>query len=80
MNKNISKLFTTDTIEQKFNRIKAKVLTMGRMAIMLKTVKENQQVIKDAKLALNTTKLPPGTLGSSGNADDVKQHVEHFIN
>lgn len=50
--------------QQKFNRIKAKVLTMGRMAIMLKTVKENKEVIEKAKLDLNVTKLPPGTLGT----------------
>ena len=53
---------------------------MGRMAIMLKTVKENKETIEKAKLDLNVTKLPPGALGTSGNTEDVKQHVEHFIN
>ena len=53
---------------------------MGRMAIMLKTVKENKDVIEKAKLDLNVTKLHPGTLGTGGNTEDVKIHVEHFIN
>lgn len=30
---------------QKFNKIKAKVLTMGRMALMLKNIKENSELI-----------------------------------
>lgn len=50
---------------QKFNKIKAKVLTMGRMAVMLKNIKENKELISQAKAVLNTDKLPPGLLGSS---------------
>jgi len=49
----------------KFNKIKAKVLTMGRMAVMLKNIKENKELINQAKAMMNTDKLPPGLLGSS---------------
>ena len=43
---------------------------MGRMAVMLKNIKENKELISQAKAALNTNKLPPGLL--SGNKDDLK--------
>ena len=45
------------------NNIKAKVLTMGRMALMLKNVRENKEEIKQAKEAQGHDKLPPGLLG-----------------
>ena len=62
---------------QKFNKIKAKVLTMGRMALMLKNIKENKELIEQAKATLNVTKLPPGLLGN--NSSELKNQVEHFI-
>lgn len=62
---------------QKFNKIKAKVLTMGRMAVMLKNIKENKELIQHAKNVLNTDKLPPGLLGS--NSEELKNQIDHFI-
>ena len=38
---------------------------MGRMAVMLKNIKENKELINQAKSVLNTNKLPPGLLGNS---------------
>lgn len=51
---------------------------MGRMAVMLKNIKENKELIQQAKAVLHTDKLPPGLLGSS--SEELKQHVQHFIN
>ena len=62
---------------QKFNKIKAKVLTMGRMAVMLKNIKENKELISQAKTMLNTNKLPPGLLGNS--SEELKKQVETFM-
>ena len=50
---------------------------MGRMALMLKNIKENKELIQEAKVALNVTKLPPGLLGN--NSDELKNQVNHFI-
>jgi hypothetical protein len=44
---------------------------MGRMAVMLKNIKENKELINQAKVALNTNKLPPGLLGS--NSEELKK-------
>ena len=44
------------------NRIKAKVLTMGRMAAMLKNVRDNAEIIEQAKDMTPDHKLPAGTL------------------
>jgi hypothetical protein len=38
----------------KFNKIRAKVLTMGRISLMLKNVKENKELIEKAKEASGT--------------------------
>lgn len=46
---------------------------MGRMAHMLKTIKENKELIDEAKQALNTKKLPPGLLGN--NAKELQDQV-----
>lgn len=46
---------------------------MGRMAIMLKNIKENKELIDEAKATLNTQKLPPGLLGNG--KEDIKEHV-----
>lgn len=48
---------------------------MGRMAIMLKNIKENKDLIAEAKATLNTTKLPPGLLSSAEGKEDMKEHV-----
>lgn len=61
----------------KFNKIRAKVLTMGRISLMLKNVKENKELIEKAKEASGTTKLPPGLLGL--NKEDATNEIEHFI-
>lgn len=45
---------------------------------MLKNIKENKELIQQAKAVLHTDKLPPGLLGSS--SEELKQHVQHFIN
>ncbi len=50
---------------------------MGRMAVMLKNIKENKELINQAKAVLNTDKLPPGLLGS--NSEELKNQVQHFI-
>jgi hypothetical protein len=50
---------------------------MGRISLMLKNVKENKEIIEQAKEAGNTTKLPPGLLGF--NKEDAKNEIDHFI-
>ena len=68
--------------EQKFNRIKAKVLTMGRMSAMLKNVRENKESIEQAKNMTKDHKLPAGTLqnmsGTKGHGD-MKHNLDDFI-
>lgn len=62
----------------KFSKIKAKVLTMARISLMLKNVKENKDLIKKAKLELGTNKLPPGLLGN--NKEEAYKNVDVFVN
>ena len=68
----------TDQEVQKFNNIKAKVLTLGRISLMLKNVKDSKDVITKAKEELKTNKLPPGILGF--NSKDATIQLESFIN
>jgi hypothetical protein len=58
-------------------RIKAKVMTMGRMAAMLKNVKENKESIETAKKLSPDGKLPVGTLA---NPHDSKANIDKYIN
>lgn len=53
---------------------------MGRMAIMLKQIKDNKDMIEEAKTTLNTDKLPPGLIGDSRNKEETKEHIQHFLN
>ena len=58
----------------KINKMKAKVLAVGRMAVMLRGVRENKDLITKAKMELGTNKLPAGLLakikGDYNNLDD----------
>ena len=45
---------------EKFNKIKAKVMTVARFNRMLKNAKENQQVLADFKKVSHDGKLPKG--------------------
>ena len=46
----------------KFNKIKAKVLTIARFNRMLKNAKENSEILAEAKKVSHDGKLPQGTL------------------
>ena len=47
---------------EKFNKIKAKVLTVARFNRMLKNAKENSELLAQAKKVSHDGKLPQGTL------------------
>ena len=59
------------------NRIKAKVLTVGRMSSMLKNRKENSEIIAQAKKFSADGKLPQGTLLKT--VKETKDEVEQFV-
>ena len=61
----------------KFNKIKAKVLTMGRISRMLKNAKDNSEQIEIAKASTHDGKLPQGMLSKS--LKDCKDDVEQFV-
>ena len=64
-----------DTV--RFNKIKAKVLTMGRMSRMLKNVRENSEILAKAKAMSSDGMLPKGILLK--NQEDARSDIEQFI-
>jgi len=63
--------------EQKINKIRAKVLTIGRMARMFKNAREHSELLTQAKMVSSDGKLPQGLLIK--NLKEIKSDVNQFL-
>lgn len=61
----------------KFNKIKAKVLTIARFNRMLKNAKENSELLAEVKKVSHDGKLPQGTLLKT--VKEIKSDVNQFL-